>query len=148
MFIPALHPGDIVILDKVQFETNSAKILPASNEILDAVAATMKGHPEFVVMEVAGHADERSTDEHNLNLTKLRAAAVMEAMRKRGVAASRLVSQGYGEFCPLDDASNPIAWEKNRRVEFKVVKTDEGSTAVVRGCEVARSKGVVPPPVP
>ncbi|HTA91221.1 MAG TPA: OmpA family protein, partial [Polyangiaceae bacterium] len=64
-----------------------------------------------------------------------------------GVAASRLVSQGYGEFCPLDPKSNPVAWEKNRRVEFKVVKTEEGLTGVERGCETARSKGVLPPPV-
>ncbi len=142
-----IEGSDIVILDKVQFETNSAKILPQSNEILDAVASTMKGHPEFLVMEVAGHADERSTDEHNLSLTKQRAQSVMEAMQKRGVAAKRLVSQGYGEYCPLDAASNPAAWEKNRRVEFKIVKTEEGSTGVARGCDIARNKGVIPPPV-
>jgi OOP family OmpA-OmpF porin len=143
-----IEGSDIVILEKVQFETNSAKILPQSNGILDAVASTMKGHPEFLVMEIAGHADERSTDEHNLNLTKLRAAAVMAAMQQRGVNAKRLVSQGYGEYCPLDAASNPAAWEKNRRVEFKIVKTDEGNTGVARGCETARNKGVIPPVVP
>jgi OmpA-OmpF porin, OOP family len=143
-----IEGSDIVILEKVQFETNSTKILPQSNGILDAVAATMKGHPEFLVMEIAGHADERSTDEHNLQLTKGRAASVMEAMLKRGVSAKRLVSQGYGEYCPLDAASNPAAWEKNRRVEFKIVKTEEGNTGVARGCETARTKGVIPPVVP
>jgi outer membrane protein OmpA-like peptidoglycan-associated protein len=142
-----IEGSDIVILEKVQFETNSTKILPQSNEILDAVAATMKGHPEFLVMEVAGHADERSTDEHNLQLTKGRAASVMDALFKRGVSPKRLVSQGYGEFCPLDAASNPAAWEKNRRVEFKIVKTEEGNTGVARGCETAKSKGVYPPVV-
>ncbi len=142
-----IEGSDIVILEKVQFETNSAKILPQSNEILDAVAATMKGHPEFLVMEVAGHADERSSDEHNLQLTKARAASVMEALQKRGVKTNRLVSQGYGEYCPLDNASNPVAWEKNRRVEFKIVKTEEGDTGVARGCDTARSKGVIPPVV-
>lgn len=143
-----IEGNDIVILEKVQFETNSAKILPQSNEIIDAVASTLKGHPEFQVLEVAGHADERSDDQHNLMLTKARAQSVMEALMKRGVAAKRLVSQGYGEYCPLDAASNPQAWEKNRRVEFKIVKTEDGSTNVARGCDTARSKGVVPPPVP
>ncbi|MEP7049880.1 MAG: OmpA family protein [Pseudomonadota bacterium] len=142
-----IEGNDIVILDKVQFETGSAKILPASDAILDAVAATLKGHPEFTVLEIAGHADERSTDEYNLNLTRLRAAAVMDALRERGIVASRLVSQGYGEYCPLDPASNPTAWEKNRRVEFKVVKTEDGLTGVERGCETARAKGVMPPAV-
>jgi outer membrane protein OmpA-like peptidoglycan-associated protein len=142
-----IEGSDIVILEKVQFETNSAKILPQSNEILNAVAATMKGHPEFLVMEIAGHADERSSDEHNLQLTKARAASVMDAMLKRGISPKRLVSQGYGEYCPLDSASNPAAWEKNRRVEFKIVKTEEGDTGVSRGCDTARGKGVIPPVV-
>ena len=142
-----IEGNDIVILEKVQFETGSAKILPGSNGILDAVAATLKGHPEFTVLEVAGHADERNTDAYNLNLTRLRAAAVMDALKSRGVQGSRLVSQGYGEYCPLDAASNPTAWEKNRRVDFKVVKTEDGLTGVERGCETARGKGVIPPAV-
>jgi len=139
--------NEIVILEKVQFETNSAKILPQSNELLDAVAATLKGHPEFLVVEVAGHADERASDEHNLRLTKARAASVVEALRLRGTATSRLVSQGYGEYCPADQQSNPEAWERNRRVEFKVVKTEEGMTDVTRGCPIALDHGVKPPPV-
>jgi outer membrane protein OmpA-like peptidoglycan-associated protein len=114
---------------------------------LNAVASTLKGHPEFTVVEVAGHADERSTDDYNLNLTKQRAAAVMTALRTRGIAATRLVSQGYGEYCPLDEAHNEAAWEKNRRVEFKVIKTVQGSTGVTRGCDRARARGVLPPQV-
>jgi OOP family OmpA-OmpF porin len=140
-----IEGNDIIIFEKVQFETNSAKILPASNEILNAVAAVLKGHPEFQVVEVGGHADERGSDEHNLRLTKARAASVMEALKSRGISPSRIVSQGYGEYCPLDDASNPSAWDKNRRVEFKVVRTDEGDTGVKRGCDVARGKGIYPP---
>jgi len=45
-------------------------------------------------------------------------------------------------YCPLDPHSTPAAWEKNRRVEFKVVKTEEGMTGVEPRCEIARSKGV------
>jgi outer membrane protein OmpA-like peptidoglycan-associated protein len=143
-----IEGNEILILEKVQFETNSARILPQSNDILDAVAATLKGHPEFLTIEVAGHADERASDEHNLRLTKARAASVVEALRTRGTSVNRMVSQGYGEYCPLDNASNPVAWEKNRRVEFKVVKVDpDGLTGVKRGCDVAREKGVTPPPV-
>ncbi|HEY3233105.1 MAG TPA: OmpA family protein [Polyangiaceae bacterium] len=145
--IVIVEGNEIQILQKVQFETNSARILPESNPILDAVASVMKGHPEFQVVEVGGHADERASDQHNLQLTKARAASVVVALKQRGVAGDRLVSQGYGEYCPLDKGSNPAAWEKNRRVEFKVVKTKEGVTNVERGCPQAVEKGVFPPPV-
>jgi outer membrane protein OmpA-like peptidoglycan-associated protein len=145
--IVVVQGSDIVILQKVQFETDSATIKPESDPVLDAVAETLKAHPEFEVVEVAGHADERGSDAHNLALTKARAASVARALERRGIAPSRLVSQGYGEYCPLDPASNPQAWEQNRRVEFKVVKTDEGLSDARRGCDAAKAKGVVPPAV-
>lgn len=139
--------SDIVILEKIQFATGSDVILPESREIVDAVAATLKGHPEFEVIEVAGHADERGSDEFNLNLTQRRAASVRRALNERGIANSRIVSQGYGEYCPLDEGSNPKAWDVNRRVDFKVVKTEDGMTGVKRGCVRARNAGLFPPPV-
>ncbi len=139
--------SDIVILEKIQFETNKANIRPESREIIRAVVATLKHHPEFLVVEVSGHADERSSDEHNLRLTKERAAAVVDALVAQGIGKERLVSQGYGEYCPLDPAHSVAAWEKNRRVDFKVVKTEDGMTGVQRGCDYARTKGIYPPPV-
>ncbi len=104
--------SDILILDKIQFATNSAEILEASYPILAAVTSTLKHHPEFKVIEIAGHADERASDEHNIRLTKARAASVVDALVQRGIDRERLVSQGYGEYCPLDDRSADAAWER------------------------------------
>ncbi len=140
-----IEGDDIVILEKINFATASDQILPGSIPIVDAVAATLKGHPEFLVVEVAGHADERGDDDYNLNLTQRRAASVVRALQQRGVGASRLVSQGYGEYCPLDNRSSHAAWDKNRRVDFKVVKTEAGLTKAKRGCVVARDAGIFPP---
>jgi len=142
-----IEGNDIVILEKINFATASDQILPGSIPIVEAVAATLKGHPEFLVIEVAGHADERGEDDYNLNLTKRRAASVLRALTQRGVKESRIVSQGYGEYCPIDNQSNPVAWEKNRRVDFKVVKTQDGMTGVKRGCIVAKDYGIDPPTV-
>jgi OmpA-OmpF porin, OOP family len=143
-----IQDNNIVILQKIKFKTNSAEILPESNPILDAVATTIVHHPEFTLMEIAGHADERSSDEYNLRLTQDRVNSVMAALVQRGVDRSRLRSKGYGEFCPEDPASNEAAWEKNRRVEFKIVKTKDGATGVELGCQNATNKGVRPDPVP
>ena len=139
---------DIKILDKVLFDTGKSTIKPESNAILNAVAALLRGRPDFLVVEVAGHADERSSDAANLRLTKERAAAVVNALVARGISPSRFVSQGYGEFCPVDPASNPAAWEQNRRVEFKVLRTEDGDTDAKRGCPGANMRGVKPPALP
>src|SRR6185369_14068728 len=141
-----IEENNILILEKINFETGSSKILPESFGIVEAVATTLTHHPEFTLVEVQGHADERSDDKYNLRLTQERANAVVDALVSKGVDRSKLRSMGYGEYCPLDPAHNAPAWEKNRRVEFKVVKTDKGPTNVDLGCEKARSKGVKPPP--
>jgi outer membrane protein OmpA-like peptidoglycan-associated protein len=143
-----IKDNDIMILKKIKFKTASAEILPESNPILDAVATTIVHHPEFVLMEVAGHADERSDDQYNLRLTQDRVNSVMAALVNRGVDRARLRSKGYGEYCPEDPGHNDAAWETNRRVEFKIVKTKDGPTGVELGCQVAVSKGVRPDPVP
>jgi OmpA-OmpF porin, OOP family len=142
-----IQDNNIIILEKIKFRTNSAEILPESHKILDAVATTITHHPEFVLMEVAGHADERAPDDYNLRLTQDRVNSVMAALIQRGVDKSRIRSKGYGEFCPEDPGHNEAAWEKNRRVEFKIVKTKDGPTGVELGCANATAHGVAPAPV-
>lgn len=139
---------NIVILKKIKFKTGSAEILPESNEILDAVATTITHHPEFTLVEIAGHADERADDNYNLRLTQDRVNSVKNALVARKVPKEVLRSKGYGEFCPEDEAHNEAAWETNRRVEFKIVKTKDGPTGVELGCANAAKHGVKPDPVP
>jgi outer membrane protein OmpA-like peptidoglycan-associated protein len=57
-----IQDNNIIILEKIKFRTDSAEILPESNRILDAVATTLAHHPEFLLLEIAGHADERASD--------------------------------------------------------------------------------------
>ncbi|HEY4015352.1 MAG TPA: OmpA family protein [Polyangiaceae bacterium] len=143
-----IQDNNIIILEKIKFRTDSAEILPESNRILDAVATTLAHHPEFLLLEIAGHADERASDEHNLKLTQDRVNSVMRALIARGIEQSRLRSKGYGEFCPDDPGHTPAAWEKNRRVEFKIIKTKDGPTGVELGCDNASKHGVDPDPIP
>jgi outer membrane protein OmpA-like peptidoglycan-associated protein len=143
-----IQDNSLIILEKIKFATGSAAILPQSNKILDEVAQTLNHHPEFLLVELAGHADERSDDSFNLRLTQDRVNSVMRALISRGVDKSRLRAKGYGEYCPIDTAHNEAAWEQNRRVEFKIVKTKDGPTGVELGCQNATAHGVKPEPVP
>jgi outer membrane protein OmpA-like peptidoglycan-associated protein len=143
-----IQGNDILILQKIKFKTASAEILPESNAILDAVSTTLIHHPEFLLIEIAGHADERAPDDYNLRLTQDRVNSVVAAVISRGVEKARVRSKGYGEYCPEDPAHNDAAWETNRRVEFKIVKTKDGPTGVELGCQNARTHGVNPDPVP
>ena len=123
--------GKLEILDKIYFETDKDVIKEQSFPLLDAIAGTIKGHPEIALIEIQGHADERGDDEHNLDLTDRRARAVMRAVEDRGVEVGRLRSRGYGETKPICTQHNEECWSKNRRVEFIILKrVDE---AVLQG---------------
>ncbi len=112
----------IEILDKVYFEYNRAIIKSESFPILDAVAATMQGNPDILLIEIQGHTDERGNDDYNLRLSDARAKAVLDYLSEKGIEESRLQSQGYGETQPVDRRHTEEAWAKNRRVEFLILK--------------------------
>jgi outer membrane protein OmpA-like peptidoglycan-associated protein len=129
-----IEENQIIILEKIYFETDSAEIQQRSYPIIDAVAATLIGNPQITMIEIQGHADERATDEYNIRLTRDRAAAVLEALVQRGTDRRRMRSAGYGERCPIENAHSETAWEKNRRVEFKILETEDGPTGVEVVC--------------
>ncbi len=110
------------IMDKIYFETDKDVIREVSFPLLDAIAATIKGHPEIRLIEIQGHADERGDDEHNLDLTDRRAHAVQLALEDRGVDLGRLRARGYGETKPICTQHNEDCWSKNRRVEFIILQ--------------------------
>jgi OmpA-OmpF porin, OOP family len=112
----------IEILDKVYFEYNKAVIKKESYPILDAVASTLEGNPDILLIEIQGHTDERGGDDYNMKLSDDRAHSVRKYMIDKGIAEDRLTAQGYGETQPLDKRSNDAAWAKNRRVEFLILK--------------------------
>jgi outer membrane protein OmpA-like peptidoglycan-associated protein len=117
--------GEIEVLDMIYFETAKAVIKKESYEILDAVAATLKGNPGILLIEIQGHTDERGNDAYNLDLSDRRAHAVEKYIADKGVDPGRLSAQGYGETQPKINAHNEAAWSKNRRVAFLILKREK-----------------------
>jgi outer membrane protein OmpA-like peptidoglycan-associated protein len=116
--------GDKIVLDdRVHFPTNSHVIQAASFPLLGRLAKLIKDHPEYVLVEIEGHADERKP-EFNQQLSENRAKAVLEFLVSRGVERTRLTSKGFGSTVPLVDKSSEDAWLMNRRVEFRVTRQD------------------------
>jgi outer membrane protein OmpA-like peptidoglycan-associated protein len=110
----------IVILEQVKFATGSAKILPASDGILDAVMKVLSDHPEIKHVRIEGHTDNVGAPAMNKTLSGKRAASVVTWLVKHGVDASRLSSEGFGMDRPIDTNDTPEGRQNNRRVEFHI----------------------------
>jgi outer membrane protein OmpA-like peptidoglycan-associated protein len=132
------------LMKPIFFETDSAEIKPESFDILDAIVAAVTHGHHIVRMQVAGHADERAPNDYNIQLTWERATMVVKYLVDHGVDGAILSAAGYGEECPVDKGHGPAAWDKNRRVEFKILETTEGCTGAVVACKKAIDLGLVP----
>jgi OmpA-OmpF porin, OOP family len=117
--------NQIVIEDKILFQSGKAVILRQSYEILGSVGQVLRDY-EDIRVSIDGHTDSDGSSSYNLKLSKKRAAAVRSHLIKREqIDGDRLESQGYGESSPLADNGSKDGKEKNRRVEFVIIKEEE-----------------------
>jgi len=123
--IAVVHKDQIVILEKILFVVNKARILKRSSAVLNAVRTTLEDHPEIGKVRIEGHTDNNGSDKDNQVLSEKRATAVMNRLIKDGVNPSRLVAVGFGEARPIADNSSEDGRERNRRVEFAILQQDE-----------------------
>ena len=118
---------------RVRFDSNRDHPTPASETSLATIAQALVDDPSIELVEIQGHADERGAEPANIELTRARARAVVNALVTRGVAPSRLQSAGYGSRCPARDECRDFdpppachgddALSQDRRVTFVVVES-------------------------
>jgi peptidoglycan-associated lipoprotein len=112
----------------INFDYDQAVVRPADQATLDRKAAILIANPG-VKIRIAGHADERGSDEYNLALGNRRAAAAKRYLENKGVDASRIDVISYGEERPLNPGNDETAYAQNRRDEFEVTAGGNNLTA-------------------
>lgn len=114
------YNGQVFQIENLLFEVNSSTIKAESYTDLNKLVDFLNAHPA-VKIEVQGHTDAQGDAAYNLNLSKERANSVKKYLTEKGVDASRLQSEGFGETQPLLTGDTDEAYKMNRRVEFKLM---------------------------
>ena len=124
--------GDrFVFQSEVLFDSGQATINPAGRGELDQLASALvvleKEIPSDIawVLRVDGHTDRRPVSssgpfKSNWDLSAARAIAVVQYLVEKGVAPTRLVAAGFGEYQPIDLGGSEEALRRNRRIELKL----------------------------
>lgn len=101
----------------VHFKYDSTVVEDSEQANLAAVSDALKSDPKAKLL-IAGHCDERGTEEYNRSLGERRALALREALAKIGVGADRIYTISFGKDQPADTGHDDAAWAKNRRGQF------------------------------
>ncbi|GAA4339796.1 OmpA family protein [Mucilaginibacter gynuensis] len=127
--LQAFEVDSPIVIKNVLYDYDKATLRPASKTVLDGLVKVLEDNPKISV-ELSAHTDSKGSDAYNLKLSKARAKACVDYIISKGISASRITSQGYGESKPIapntlpNGKDNPAGRQLNRRTEFKVTKVE------------------------
>ena len=119
-------PKDLIAtLNKsiVNFPSDSAEVPASMDAFLRSAATGLKQLRAGHVIEIAGYTDNTGDPALNVALSQKRAEAVRDALIKDGADPAMLIAKGYGSADPIASNDTPEGRLRNRRIEYRVVKT-------------------------
>jgi outer membrane protein OmpA-like peptidoglycan-associated protein len=126
---PPVANASTVRLDSLSlFSRGSAELKPESAKVLINALVGIKAQPGWLIV-IAGHTDASGSAEQNLQLSRARAAAVHNWMRRMGeIPDSCFAVQGFGASQPIASNDTEAGRQANRRVEIRLIP-DVGACA-------------------
>lgn len=106
--------------NKIFFDKNSGKLNEEAYKALDNLASVMEKNAGYKLL-ISGYTDADGDKALNERLSAERATAVKEYLVKKGVAESRLKSEGLGEKVFLDNNITSAGKRNNRVVTLEFV---------------------------
>lgn len=139
-----------IVIPDIYFDVAKWELRPDAMENLKVLQEILKDNPNITI-ELSAHTDMVGNDQANMILSENRAQAVVDYLIEQGVYWDRLEAKGYGETQPrqinekdareysflktgdilnerfvnrLRGDAKEIAMQLNRRIEFKVLRTN------------------------
>lgn len=118
-----MHNGseyDYELPEAVLFRPDSANLSDRAEKVIADLAAEARRYPGSAIV-VDGYTDTTGTAEHNLELSRMRAERVADALTQNGVNGRRIETHGFGESQLAVPTGNDVSEARNRRVVMRVI---------------------------
>lgn len=103
----------------VYFDFAKSNLNAKGKKVVDQIADRIKSSGATKV-KLSGHADRVATEQFNQRLSEKRAATVKQALVKRGVEASTITTEAFGETRNAVPTKDGVPEQLNRRVEVEI----------------------------
>jgi outer membrane protein OmpA-like peptidoglycan-associated protein len=113
--------GTTAILQNIFFDVDKYDLKEKSVTELQKILRFLRENP-VVRVEISGHTDNSGSAPYNLQLSEKRAQSVYNYLVANGVEPGRLRPKGYGSSRALAANDSDEGRQKNRRIEFKILK--------------------------
>ena len=107
--------------DNLNFKTGSSELTDESMKQVQNIAAILKAYPK-VSIKIGGYTDKTGNEPDNMALSKKRAEAVVDALKKTGAGAAQITgAEGYGsQFAKAASDAPDEERKKDRRIAVSV----------------------------
>ena len=124
--LPFLQSGSTELPRAFRFENlnfilGTNNLMVGSEIELEKIAVALKEFPKANA-RVEGYTNNINTESENIELSSGRAAAVKEALVKRGIAPNRIESVGMGSSKPITTNDSEEGRALNQRIEFVITR--------------------------
>lgn len=116
----AMEAARAAFATAIYFDYDRNDLKPEARAALDAKLPLLRANAN-VRIRVAGHTDDRGSDEYNIALGQRRAAAAKRYLVDQGIAADRIEVVSFGEDRPAAMGSGEENWAQNRRDQFEII---------------------------
>jgi outer membrane protein OmpA-like peptidoglycan-associated protein len=113
--------GTIAVLENIFFDVDKFDLKDKSATELKKILRFLNENPN-VKVEISGHTDNSGAAVYNKQLSEKRAQSVYSYLVDHGLNAKRLAIKGYGSEHAIADNATEAGRQKNRRIEFKIIR--------------------------
>jgi len=124
IFLEGIEIDKPIVLQNIYYDFDKADLRPESVDELEKLIKLLNDNPSIVI-QIGSHTDTNGTERYNIKLSDRRAKSVVDYLKEKGIAKSRLSAFGFGESDPmiypeLSDSDE----QANRRTEFRIKSMD------------------------
>ncbi|RLD47867.1 MAG: hypothetical protein DRI94_13365, partial [Bacteroidetes bacterium] len=131
----AVEEGEYYVIKNIFFDYGKAELTRNAQIELEKLYKLMIDNSQMYI-EVIGHTDSKSSAKFNKILSEKRSRSAINYLVSKGIDAQRFVAKGVGESQHIainknpDGTDNPEGRALNRRVEIKILNSDNNKIIV------------------